>query len=145
MDELPEAVFTWKEREDGLTEVVQGRAPIKEILYEIARQAYRASAIENTPYNRLLEQSQDPPTDEFLAPYFAHLQFPKDGRSIKRTERLGSDRLFDMDYVDGLPVKTSVVSRDGKILFCSRVYDMNHTVDHGHVMRTANMALEARL
>ena len=141
MDELPEAVFTWKEREDGLTEVVQGRAPIKDILYEIARQAYRASAMENP----LPGQSQASPTDEFLAPYFAHLQFPKDGRSIKRTERLGSDRLFDMDYVDGLPVKTSVVSRDGKILFCSRVYDMNHTVDHGHVMRTANMALEARL
>ena len=69
MDELPEAVFTWNVGKDGFTEVVQGRAPIRDILYEIARQACRASAMEN----QLPGQSQDPPADEFLAPYFAHL------------------------------------------------------------------------
>ena len=141
MDELPEAVFTLGEREDGLTEVVQGRAPIKDILYEIARQAYRASAMENP----LPGQSQDHPTNEFLEPYFTPLQFSEDGRGIMRTGRFGSDTLVEMDYVDGLPVKTSVVSRDGKILFCSRLYDMNHPVGHGHVMRAANIALEVRL
>ncbi len=141
MEELPEAVFEWREREDGLTEVVQGRAPIKDILYELARQAYRASAMEHP----LPGQSQDPPADEFLAPYFAHLQFPADGRSIVRTGRYGSNELFEMDYVDGLPVKTSVFARNGRILFCSRLYDVNHRADHGHVLRTANMALEARL
>ncbi|MEK6940394.1 MAG: hypothetical protein AABW49_00640 [Nanoarchaeota archaeon] len=141
MDELPEAVFTWKVREDGLTEVVQGHATIKDILYEIARQAYRASVMEAP----IPGQSTDPPSDEFLAPYFAHLQFPTDGISIARTDRHETDELFGMDYVGGLPVKTSVVARDGKILFCSRLYDMNHRVDHLHVMRTANMALEIRL
>ena len=141
MDELSEAVFTWQEREDGLTQVVQGRASIRDILYEIARQAYRASAMEKP----LPGQSQDPPSDEFLDPYFAHLQFPADGKSVVITEKHGSDELFGMDYVGGLSVKTSVVARDGQILFCSRLYDMNHHVDHGHVMRTANMALEARL
>ena len=141
MDELPEVAFAWTAREDGLTEVVQGRTPIRDILYEIARQAYRASAMEHP----LPGQSQDPPADEFLAPYFAHLQFPDDGRSIVRTGRYGSDELFGMDYVGGLPVKTSVVARDGKILFCSRLYDTNHQVDHGHVFRTASIELEARL
>ena len=141
MHKLPEAVFTWTERGDGLTEVIQGRAPIRGILYEIARQAHRASAMEDP----LPGQSQDPPSDEFLAPYFAHLHFPENRRSIVRTGRYGSETLFEMDYVDGLPVKTSVVARDGKILFCSTLYDINHSVDHGHVLRTANIALEVRL
>jgi len=141
MDELPEAVFIWIERTDGLTEIIPGRAPVKDVLYEIARQAYRASAMDSP----MPGQSQKSPTDEFLGPYFAHLQFSGDGEKIIRNERRGNDSLFEMDYVGGLPVKTAIVARNGKILFCSRLYDMNHSADHGHVMRSANMELEARL
>ncbi len=95
--------------------------------------------------NPLPGQSQDLPTNEFLAPYFSYLLSPDDGGTIVRTRRYTGDELFGMDYVCGLPVKTSAVAIDGKIFFCSRLYDMNHRVDQGHIMRTANMELEARL
>ena len=138
---LREAVFTWNVGTDGYTEIIKGRAPIRAVLFEIARQAYHSSATQS----RLPLESQDLPTDAFLERFFRPLSFSEDGSTIVRTGDYNVETLFDMDYVKGLSVKTSVIASRGKILFCGRLYDANHLVNHEHVLRLANMSLEARV
>lgn len=137
MDELPEAVFTWREIEDGQTEIRPGRASARDILYEIARCAYVASAKEL----RMPGQSEEPPSDKFLSPYIP-VRFSDDGQIV---QEIGTGSLVDMDYVDGLQVKTAIRRRDGKIVFFSEAYDYAHEVKHDQVLRGAVMSLESRL
>ena len=138
MNALPEAAFTWAEAEDGLIEIIQGRAPIRNVLYELARHGYQISAEERPMHG----QSEEPPTDEFLHPFFSHLTFSPDGRTIESNSYPG--RLLRMDYVDGLTVRTSVVERGGKLYFCSRLFDSNHRSRADNVLRSALLTLESQ-
>ena len=143
MTNLPDPSFSWNDRTDGFTEIIPIASPIKDVLYEIARQTYKASVRECA----LPLQSEESPNDDSLRLYFGNTQFSDDGRTIVRAG-LGNEidgELLRMDYVDALPVKTSIFSQDGKILFSSRLYNENHRAKHDHVLRMTMMTLDARI
>lgn len=142
--------FSWVEDTDnGVIVITQGSASLIEIIFELTRQAIGLARRES-----MWPHEQGLPEDSELTPLLAHLQFP-DGREfevLNNRPPYFTDRLVDIDYYGGLPIKfflstsTQEYAHNSEPLrFAQRQFDG----DHGNgaslsILRLAMITLDVR-
>lgn len=123
---LPNPAFVYGREEEGLIEIMQRAAPIKDILSAIVLNAVINAAGLGLLLGKDLKKLEKY-DEKFLEPHLAHLRFQNNGREIIKIGRFyNEERILDLDYVEGMAVKTFIVAKEGKLYFCSKPFDANH-------------------
>lgn len=140
--------FSWQQgdTDDGEIVITQGSASTRDLIFELTRQAIGLARRQST-----LPHKEGLPEDSELIPLLADLNFSP-GREFEVVTPDFTDRLVDIDYLRGLPVKfclrasTQEVAHISEPLILSqRLFDHNHGEGASfHILRSAMMALDIR-
>lgn len=140
--------FSWQQgdTDDGEIVITRGSASTRDIIFELTRQAIGLARRQST-----LPHEEGLPKDSELIPLLADLNFPP-GREFEVVTPNFTDRLVNIDYLRGLPVKfclrasTQEVAHNSEPLILSqRLFDRNHGEGASfHILRLAMIALDVR-